>query len=721
MELLPTVLTLTIVQPIVGGSLMRATLKKIIKWGEHLPGEIQDFLSNHFKDVYYKFLLKQHPHDDYGHHPLATADLTLHESYRALDGSENNPNYDGIGGQFLRATPDVSYYVDGIEVPIADTRPSAREISNAVFSQTGVTPNTQGVSDFFWLWGQFIDHDIDLTAESVTPEYFNIVVPEDDAYFPPGSPIFLTRSGYDPATGGDTGLQREQVNDITPFIDASQIYGVDEVRNELMRGEGGKLVMGDGDLLPYNTYGMPNAGGSFDTLFLAGDVRANENVALTSMHTLFVREHNRLVDELVKLHPEFTDEQLYQEAKLLVEAEIQSITFNDFLPLLLGENAVPEYQGYNPDVDPEIANLFATAAYRLGHSMLSSQLSRVDENGDEYAGGHLALAQAFFAPYLLNEADSLESLMRGMATTEAQALDAQIVDDVRNFLFGAPGAGGFDLASLNIQRGRDHGLPDYNSAREAYGLDPVSDFSEITQNQALANLLSDLYSGDVNNIDVYVGGLAEDPYSDSMLGELFHHVVLDQFLRIRDGDSLWYESRLSESELDWINDVHLSDIIKWNSDVDYLQENIFIAMDRFGGDNAKNILHGDDGPDLILGFAGADKLYGHDGNDELYGGDGADMLFGGDGDDRLVGELGHDILTGGAGDDTYVVTSGLDEVTDWHAGDKIDVSHFNIEYEDLNIIQKSHDTLVLVNGEPSVGVKLLDVDADNLSTDDFIF
>src|SRR6202011_2516467 len=102
-------------------------------------------------------------------------------------------------------------------------------------------------------------------------------------------------------------------------------------------------------------------------LFLTGDVRGNENVLLVSIETLFVREHNRLADQFAAEHPEWTDEQLYQAARQVVGAEIESITYNEFLPALLGPGALPAYVGYDPSINPGIANEFSTAAFRVGH------------------------------------------------------------------------------------------------------------------------------------------------------------------------------------------------------------------------------------------------------------------------------------------------------------------------------------------------------------------
>ena len=181
--------------------------------------------------------------------------------------------------------------------------------------------------------------------------------------------------------------------------------------------------------------------------------------------TLWVREHNLWATELAAQDPSLTDEQLYQEAKAIVTGELQAITYNEFLPALLGEDAISDYEGYDSTVDPSISNLFSTAIYRFGHSMLSSELLRLENDESTADEGNLALQSAFFCASEIVDND-IDSILLGATAQVANEIDNQIVDDVRNFLFGEPGNGGFDLASLNFQRGRDHGLADYNQTRE---------------------------------------------------------------------------------------------------------------------------------------------------------------------------------------------------------------------------------------------------------------
>jgi len=516
---------------------------------------------------------------------MLTGDLlpitdNLIEDVRSLDGTGNNllnSLWGSTDTQLLRAAQND--YQDNLSEPAGEDRPSAREISNEVFAQSESTLNDRYLTDFVWQWGQFLDHDIDLTEGSDPPEAFDIDVPTGDPYFDPtGSgtaTISLGRSIYDDSTGTSDLNPREQINEITAFIDGSNVYGSDEQRADALRTfEGGKLKTSSGDLLPFNEEGLENAGGTSDSLFIAGDIRANEQVGLTAMHTLFVREHNWWADQIAEENPGLTDEEIYQQARSIVIAEMQAITYNEFLPALLGEDALGPYFGYDDTIDPSIANEFSTAAYRFGHSMLSSEILRLNEDGTTADEGNLSLRNMFFSPDEIID-NGIDSLLLGLASQKAQEIDSQVVDDIRNFLFGAPGSGGFDLASLNIQRGRDHGLADFNTVREAYGLEPATSFDQITSDPELGATLEDLY-GTVDNIDLWVGGLAEDHVEGSSMGETFSTILVDQFERLRSGDRFWYENVFAGRELNEINETTLSEIIVRNTEITTLQENVFV-------------------------------------------------------------------------------------------------------------------------------------------------
>jgi peroxidase len=492
---------------------------------------------------------------------------------RSIDGSGNNlsdPDLGRAGEQLLRLVP--ADYADGVSALAGPERASAREISNLVVAQEDSIPNSRRVSDFLWQWGQFVDHDLDLTDGVDPPEPADIAVPAGDPFFDPDATgtgtITFNRSIYDPATGADAEHPREQLNEITVWLDASQVYGSDGERAAALRTNDGtgRLRTSDGDLLPFNVDGLPNAGGSDPSLFLAGDVRANEQVGLTALHTLFVREHNRLADEIHARNPASEDERVYQAARRMVIAEVQVITYHEFLPALLGPDALPPYRGYDPGVDPRISNEFSAASYRFGHSAVSPTLLRLGADGGPIGSGHLALRDAFFSPGRVVDEGGIDPILRGLAGQVCQAVDAYVVDDLRNFLFGPPGAGGFDLASLNIQRGRDHGLPGYNDAREAFGLPRARNFADVTSDPALRAKLASAYD-DVDAIDLWVGGLAEDPRPGAMVGELVGAVVAEQFAVLRDGDRFWYARTLSDADRARVESTRLADVIRRNTGI----------------------------------------------------------------------------------------------------------------------------------------------------------
>jgi peroxidase len=521
-----------------------------------------------------------------------------------------NPNWGSVGQDLLRVAP--AAYGDGISSLAGQNRPSPRLVSDVIVTDAtdGNTPNNRFMADYVYAWGQFIDHDIDLTTGGTGAQLqpANIPVPNDPndpfstAATPPGPGlIFFNRSEFDPNTGKSTSNPRQQINNITAFLDGSMIYGSDPVVADALRTHSGGMLKSspgpDGiigtedDLLPFNNHTYfpgisldpndPNAAFSIandahivadDQLFMGGDVRANENIELTAMHTLFLREHNRIAGLIDKAAPFLSDETVFQISRGIVIDEIQSITFNEFLPALLGNNVIPTYQGYNSHVNPDIATEFSTAGFRLGHSLLAPDVQLLNPDGST-KDPTVSLANSFFNPPVL-EANGADPILKYLATDNAQEIDNKIVPELQNFLFGAPGAGGFDLASLNVQRGRDHGLSDYNTTRAAYGLPKVTRFDQITSDPTLQAKLKQLY-GNVNNIDLWVGMLAEDHVPGGSVGPLVQRIVAKQFENIRDGDRLWFENQYSGLALGALEHTTLEDIIQRNTVNNDLQENVF--------------------------------------------------------------------------------------------------------------------------------------------------
>lgn len=512
---------------------------------------------------------------------------------RSIDGSGNNaahPDWGKAGTDFLRKAP--AAYADGVSAPAGADRPSARQVSNTVSDQgdDDVT-NSRGLSAMVYAWGQLIDHDLDLTRAGTTEE-FDVAVPAGDPSFDPdgtGTQVIpLARSAFDGAV--PAGKPRQQVNDITTWMDGSMVYGSDATTAASLRTlVGGRLKTSDGNLLP--TDGAGN--------FLAGDTRANENPELTSMQTLLVREHNRIADSLTRANPRLTDEQVYQQARARVIGEIQAITYKEWLPTLLGPGGVPGYTGYRPGVNPAIANEFAAAGFRFGHSLLENEVEFLGNDG-RAMDDELPLAQAFFNPSVV-QGHGIDPVLKYLASDLSSEVDTKVVSGLRNFLFGPPGAGGLDLASLNIQRGRDHGLADYNTVRAAYGLGRVTSFSQITRDPDLQAKLRDLY-GSVNNIDLWVGALAENHVSGGSVGPTLRAIIGDQFARLRDADRFWYTRNPTGPDLQEVQATTLSALIRRNTELTTIQPNAFLFQPTVSGKVFADLNHDgrQDGPERVL-------------------------------------------------------------------------------------------------------------------------
>lgn len=510
---------------------------------------------------------------------------------RSYDGSSNNETNPMWGATFEQLKRlSAAKYTDGVSSLAGSSRISARAISNLIAAQADgeSIPNTYRTTDFLWQWGQFIDHDIDLTDGSAD-EAENILVPSGDAYFDPGgtgtAEISFNRAIYDPETGTSTSNPRQQENEISSFIDGSMVYGSSVERNTALRvgADSPLLATSSNNLLPFNVDNLTNASGfvtNTTSLFLAGDVRANEQLNLTVMHTLWVREHNRIASLIQQQNSGATVEEIYQLARRLVIAEIQKITYEEYLPALLGVNTMPAYDGYKSNINATVYNEFSAAAYRLGHSEVSDSLLRLDASGEEITSGNVALRDAFFTGInLLKNENDIDPLIRGMATQLHQTIDSKVVNNLRNFMFGEPASGGFDLVALNIQRGRDHGLPSYNDTRAAMGLTKATEFSQITSNNTLQNSLRNAYAS-VDDIDLWVGGLAEEPVraQGSQLGRLFTAINVKQFDELRAGDRFWYENYLTDYEKAFIENTTLAAVIRNNTNIgDELQNAVFFT------------------------------------------------------------------------------------------------------------------------------------------------
>ncbi len=516
-----------------------------------------------------------------------SASSQTRQKYRTFDGSNNNQLYAQWGAAsnpLFRELP--SEYSDGLNALAGAGRPNPRHVSNRLANEIEDVHNRRDMAGLFYIWGQFLDHD--LTNTPAGTEKMPIPLPSDESKF--SNPISFTRSAVFPNSGINT--PREQRNMTTSWIDASMVYGNNQVdANWLRTFTNGKLWVSNGNLLPYNTTNRQKSGnldpsapkmdddrGRTQKTFAAGDRRAAENPGLTSLHTTFVREHNRICDRLMSQGYR-DDETIYQIARKEVGALIQVITYNQWLSAL--GVSLNSYAGYNASVRPDIRNTFAAAAYRW-HTMVENDIIFRDNECRGVGPVELPLKDVFFNIGIVEKYD-IGVLLKGLSVHRQYETDLKVNSGLRNFLFGSLGT---DLVAINIQRGRDHGLPNYNKVREFYTGSRATSFSDITSDGYIAGRLKELY-GSVDNVDLWVGLFAEWHLDGKSIGKTLDAIIRSQFESLRDGDFYFYQNDPELSaERSRIASTTLGEIISRNSSAGNFQSNVFLRKHcRSNGDD----------------------------------------------------------------------------------------------------------------------------------------
>lgn len=416
---------------------------------------------------------------------------------------------------------------------------SARFISNTIFSQSQDTKNSQKLNQLFVFFGQFIDHNLVSSPVSDT-ESSPIPVPNDDPTISGTSKLPFRRSVRGRV---ERSTAERPLNALPSALDLVAVYGPNDRRNmELIELDQfgvltGRLKTSPGNLLPLNTNSFVNAPDTSSRFFLAGDHRANEHPVLTAFHTLFVREHNYLASLVSANLPGLPPRDIFEFARVLNIAEFQKIVYEEFYPAIIAK-PLPRYRAFNSNIDPTVSDIFAGAAFRVGHTMVSNTIPRQEANGDI---SDMAMKDIFFRPAREFSSRMVDLVLRGTANTCAQEIDAMVVDVLRNQLFeNVRGEEGFDLVALNIQRGRDHALPTYNELRKMFGIPKARSMEDITSDPFTSERLSRAYSGNVNEVEAFVGLMAEDHVRNSGVGRTMSAIWEREFIRLRDGDQFFY-------------------------------------------------------------------------------------------------------------------------------------------------------------------------------------
>ncbi|CAH0392630.1 unnamed protein product [Bemisia tabaci] len=531
--------------------------------------------------------------------------------YRRLDGACNNIRYPLRGAALLpfkRLLP--AQYADGISEPRKGhiekfSLPNARTVSAQVHKDVQ-KPTYRDVNFMFAAWGQLIDHDLTLTAETKDPvsrrdiecchgaKHANcmpIELPPEDEFYRSHSQSCVNFVRSLAGVRPDCRLgYRVQTNALTSYIDANFVYGSNEKIGSLLREfKEGKLrtmpiYEGLKPILPLKKF-QPDDGcirPHRDLFcFLAGDNRVNEQLALTMLHTVMLREHNRIADQLCKLNPHWDDEKIYQETRAIVAAEVQHITYAEFLPRLLGRASIIQNglglqkQGYsnkyNPTIDPTVPAVFGAAAFRFGHSLLPETMERWSSSHTKISGR--PLKEVFQQPYDLNKPGWIDEYILGMLNQAAQAMDPFVTKEVTNHLFQEPAHDyGKDLASINIERAREHGIPSYAEYRKWCNLSSVdtwSDMQLVVDNNTV-KMYRKLYRFPTD-VDLWSAGVAEIPEDGSIVGPTFNCIIARTFKDLKEGDRFWYENgeypnSFTPSQLQEIRKVRLARLLCDNSD-----------------------------------------------------------------------------------------------------------------------------------------------------------
>uniref|UniRef100_A0A2P2HZE6 Peroxidasin-like n=3 Tax=Hirondellea gigas TaxID=1518452 RepID=A0A2P2HZE6_9CRUS len=560
---------------------------------------------------------------------VSCSDMCFHLKYRTIDGTCNNMDNPIWGSSltgFQRLLPPI--YENGFNSPVGWSKtkvyygyfkPSPRLVSTRIMSNEASSPDEQ-CTHMLMQWGQFLDHDIDHALPSISTESFRegidcrrscaysapcfpIEIPYDDPRVYRHRCMEFTRSSAVCGSGMtsvffNTVLPREQINQLTSFIDASQVYGSSYSETQQLRNFTDNLgEMRIGISMPSGKPLMPFSGGapidcrrdhgeSAIDCFLAGDVRANEQTALLGMHTIWFREHNRIAKDLKRVNPHWDGDTIFHETRKILGSLMQHITYKHWLPHILGHKAMAQlgpYKGYDPTVNPTISNSFATAAFRFGHTLVNPMLHRLNATFQPTRHGHLPLHKAFFSPWRLVQEGGVDPLMRGLLATPAKLKKAgQFLNtELTEKLFRSAHEVALDLAAINIQRGRDHALPGYLEWRKYCNLSEPNSFDDLRQDirsDEVRRKLHQLY-GHPGNVDVWVGGLLEDVVEGGRVGPTLACILADQFRRLRDGDRFWYEnpSIFKPEQLLQIRRMTLGRILcSGGDDIQDVTKNVFI-------------------------------------------------------------------------------------------------------------------------------------------------
>eukprot|EP00105_Crassostrea_gigas_P042884 XP_019927032.1 PREDICTED: peroxidase-like protein [Crassostrea gigas] len=463
------------------------------------------------------------------------------DPYRRTDGQCNNPINPLLGSSFTPQQRVLPNAYDNRAIDSPRTRsvdnsplPSARTVSNRVFQ--GMTPVSARGS-------------MKPTACFIIP----VNIENRDHFFPnsrPACTLFVTPKHR--PFGCQNGV-REQINERTSFVDGSMIYGSDST-NE-------RLAEHVQNILPPHPQGCPAEIQATRDCFVAGDHRQSETPILTVPHITWLRRHKLIADALRNATAITNDEILFQETKRIVIAELQHVTYNEFLPAVLDNKTTKAFilrsrrsghvDNYNPFINHRTINAFGVAAYRIGHSLVRNTLGLLEK-------GRLItfpVQKHFEVPDLMYEG-GYERMARWMSREPKSLSDRLLVDGIRNRLFENFNFMGPSVETTSLDLGALLGVEN-----TVFRPTMLTDSSVVSLEPTSLQLRVEVFRHP-DDIDLFAGGMSETPDKGSILGPTFQCLIAYQFSLYKQGDRFWYERKFQENPVAAFTRAELAEIKK---------------------------------------------------------------------------------------------------------------------------------------------------------------